>query len=175
MNEENEEELEHYGTRGMHWGVRKAAGATSRKVADVTKKAAVASGKAAATGGKAGGRAVVKLHERRREQMRLNTKPSAGSRKVTAKDKSVFKASPKRLTDEQLQNRIKRMELEKKYNELNQRTSPKGKDFVGKVLSDSGRNVATTVLTAAGLYGVKKGLEGQMGKVKVAEMFPKKK
>ena len=179
MNEEseqNEEELEHYGVRGMHWGVRRAAGSTSRKAVDTAKKVGKASGRAAVTGSKAGGRAVIKLHERRREQMRTQpTKPPVGSRKVTAKGKSVYKASPKRLTDEQLQNRIKRMELEKKYNELNQRTSSSGKKFVSKVLNDSGTQVATSVLSAAGLYGVKKGLEGQMGAEKVAAMFPKKK
>lgn len=88
-----------------------------------------------------------------------------GQRKAKSRDtaRTVYKRSPKNLTNAELEKRIKRMETEKRYNDLNRRDVTRGKQLTTEILQNSGRTVATTVLTGAALYGVKKLLEAKMG------------
>lgn len=85
--------------------------------------------------------------------MRWGTRKGRGASKST--DRTVFNKSPKKLTSAELDSRIKRMEMEKRYNELNKRDVSKGKQLATEVLSNSGRTVATTVLTGAAILGVR--------------------
>jgi K+-transporting ATPase c subunit len=86
--------------------------------------------------------------------MRWGTrKGRAGASRST--DRTVFNKSPKKLTSAELDSRIKRMEMEKRYNELNKRDVSKGQQLASEVLSNSGRTVATTVLTGAAILGVR--------------------
>lgn len=59
----------------------------------------------------------------------------------------------KELTDDELKNRISRLELEKRYKDLEknseQAKSKKGKEFVMDVLEKSGKNIATQFVTYA--------------------------
>jgi hypothetical protein len=109
-----EDFIEHYGTKGMRWGVRRAA-----------------------------------------------TKAVKGPGKKTTYEKPA-----KKLSNEELQKRIKRLELEKKYDELNKKeatTVSNGGKFASTILSKSGANVATTLVTGAGLL-----LVGQLLKKKMS-------
>lgn len=67
--------------------------------------------------------------------------------KLSSDDKSSKKKKLSELTDEELSDRIKRLELEKRYRDLLKELVPqkssKGKDFVLKVLERSGENIAT--------------------------------
>lgn len=90
--------LEHYGVKGMRWGVR---------------------------GGKG-----------------------------TPSSKTTFSKPANRLTDAQLTDRIKRLEAEKRYNDLNSRTVSTGERLAAEVLQNSGRRIATTVITNAGTLAV---------------------
>lgn len=67
--------------------------------------------------------------------------------KLSSDDESSKKKKLSKLTDEELLDRIKRLELEKRYldllKELVPQKSSKGKDFVVKVLERSGENIAT--------------------------------
>jgi hypothetical protein len=63
-----------------------------------------------------------------------------------------------KLTDEQLQTRIKRLEMEKKYNDL-RNPNKRGKKFVDNVLVGSGNEVAKKLLSNAALLAVRTSLE----------------
>lgn len=69
-----------------------------------------------------------------------------------------------KLTDEQLQTRIKRLEMEKKYNDL-RNPNKRGKKFVDNVLVGSGNEVAKKLLTNAALLAARKSLEKSGSKV----------
>ena len=77
--------------------------------------------------------------------------------------RTTFAKAPKKLSDIELGKRIKRMETEKKYNELNRKDVSNGKKLVTDVLASSGRRVATTVLTGASLLAIKTALSSQFG------------
>jgi 2'-5' RNA ligase len=87
-------------------------------------------------------------------------KRSGGQSGGTARTK--FKKPPNKLSNEELQKRIKRMETERKYNSLNAGDKSKGRAFVEEVLSSSGRKVAKGVVTAAGFVAVKTLLESHI-------------
>ena len=66
------------------------------------------------------------------------------------------------LSDADLKKRIERMELERKMKDLTEKDVSPGKAFISEVLSNSGKRVATTVLTGAALYATKAALEGKI-------------
>ena len=92
--------LEHYGKKGMRWGVRKSG--------------------------------------------------SSGSSKKTAK-RTTYKKSPSKLSDAELQRRVKRLETEKKYIELNNatKTTNKGKKATSKLIGQAGNVAISAVASAA--------------------------
>lgn len=86
-----------------------------------------------------------------------------GVRKSRSTARTTYKKSPKTLTSAELEKRIKRMETEKRYNQLNRRDISKGQELVSTILSNTGAKVATTILTGATLYGVKLALTKKLG------------
>lgn len=86
-----------------------------------------------------------------------------------------YKGKPKDLTDEELFKRIKRLEAEKRYSELNSRTTNAGKKHAGEVLTRIGKESAVKVGVNTAVYGYKKGIEKKFGQDVATEMFPKKK
>lgn len=74
-----------------------------------------------------------------------------------------FSKAPSKLSDVELAKRIKRMETEKKYNELNRKDISAGKKFVADVLASSGRQVAKTVLVGSSLLAIKTALSAKLG------------
>lgn len=123
VNDRLTEFLEHYGVKGMRWGVRKTSAS------------------------RAGGSGFKKLKAR-----------SASTQRTR------FSKAPKKLSTEELNRRISRMETEKKYNQLNRRDVSAGQRFAADVLGSVGRNVAKTVLTGAGLLAIKTALNSKLGK-----------
>ncbi|MET0786332.1 MAG: hypothetical protein ABWY25_06460 [Paenisporosarcina sp.] len=103
-----EEFLDHYGTKGMKWGVRQPRGDRS-----------------------------------------------AFKARAKSTDRTKFEKSPKRISSAELEKRIRRMEMEKKYNELNKRDVGKGEQIATEIMASTGKKIAITVLTGAGLFGVK--------------------
>lgn len=77
--------------------------------------------------------------------------------------RTSFAKPPKKLSDMELTNRVKRMETEKRYNSLNTADKSKGRQFVEEVLTNSGKRVATTVLTGGGLLVVRAALTAKFG------------
>ena len=128
-------ELYHYGVKGMRWGVRRTPAqlghtpASKRKIENgPTLVSKIKSNRVA--------RKTAKLEKKEAEK---------------AKKKSISE-----MTDEELNQKIARMELEKRYRDLYAQTVPqsskKGKDFAMKILERSGENLLTQV---ANHYGAK--------------------
>lgn len=84
-----------------------------------------------------------------------------------------YKEKAKTLTDAELNTRIKRLETEKKYRELNKKTVSAGQKHVNEVLVHIGKETVKKAGTNLSYYGVKKAL-GKHTKLNVPEAFPKK-
>lgn len=108
--------LEHYGVKGMKWGVRRS-----------------------------------------REQL-------ARARKQRGSDRTSYQKSPSRLSDSELNRRIKRMEMEKKYNELNSPPVKAGKKYVNDLLQNAGKTAAGAVVGGAASFFVQKALKEKFNK-----------
>lgn len=89
--------------------------------------------------------------------------------------KTRYKTPPKKLTSAQLDARIKRLEKEKRYNELNARQVSKGEKLTSDLIQLIGKNAAATVGTAALVYGGKLAIKRIWGDDVLSGMFPKKK
>ena len=71
------------------------------------------------------------------------------------KTTKTTKKQIKRMSDSEVQSRIKRLESEKKLSKLSKEDSNPTKQFIKSVMSDSGKRVLTTVATNAMLGGVR--------------------
>lgn len=124
-------ELYHHGIKGMKWGVRRTKtqlgygnATSSRRKKNNSNSEVVVKGR----------KAVSNFSEKQK------TKKS-----VTAKKKTVLD-----MSDEELRERISRLQLEKQYKDLMRSAQPqasKGKQFVTSVLETSGKNIATQATT----------------------------
>ena len=95
------------------------------------------------------------------------------TRKARNTDRTTFSKAPHRLTNTELESRIKRMEMEKRYNDLNKRDVSKGSQIASEVLTNSGKKVAVTVLTGAGLLAVRQVAKKKLG-AEAAAMITKR-
>jgi hypothetical protein len=130
--EDRDNILEHYGVPGMKWGVRRSR--AERKAAREERKAA----------------------KKQSDDDTGSGSKSSGGRgdKITKGEKTRYEEKSKNLTDSELQARIKRMETEKRYNDLNKRDISTGEKLVAEVITNVGKQVVTQVLTK---QGTKKG------------------
>lgn len=78
-------------------------------------------------------------------------------------DKTLYKSTAKRLTNAELEKRIKRMETEKKYNDLNKRTVKTGEKVTLEVMTSIGRTSIVAIGTGLGVYAGKKIVERKLG------------
>lgn len=86
----------------------------------------------------------------RRYQNKDGTRTTAGKQRERAKTDELA-SKKKTLTDDELRQKIARLELEKRYKDLSrideQKKVSKGKAFVMDVLQKSGNNIATQLAT----------------------------
>lgn len=119
-----EEIIEHYGVKGMKWGVRKRPTSSGRKSGKgQQKRDTTGLKKGSDTGGKI-----------------PSTKKFKGSRKEARK-----------LTDSDLNARLKRLNMEKQYRDLVKKQNPptaisRGRKKVGSILVNSGSKAMTNYL-----------------------------
>ena len=73
----------------------------------------------------------------------------------TNKTTKTTKKQIKRMSDSEVQSRIKRLESEKKLSKLSKEDSNPTKQFIKSVMADSGKRVLTTVATNAMIGGVR--------------------
>lgn len=81
------------------------------------------------------------------------------------KRKSELKKASKNrrlLSDNELRSRIERFKLEKQLKDLTDEDLSPGRKFVSEVLSQSGKKVATTIISGAMLYAIKTSLTKQV-------------
>ena len=123
-----QDELYHYGKKGMKWGVIR----TAEQLGHIVKSA-----KSLYDSNKA--------KKRAKEEAAIAKKRS----KIT---------NPKKLTTEELNARIKRLQLEKTYKDLMKDTesTTKGKNFVMDILESSGKNLFTQVTNHYGAKALNK-------------------
>ena len=140
--------LEHHGVKGQRWGVRTRTNNSSSSSSGSDKSSGGGS-----SGGSGGG-----------SSGDSKPKTTSGRKLKTRKGgRTEFKKKPSRLSDQQLQDRIKRMELEKKYADLNKKDVSAGKKFTNDVMSNSGKAIVGTLITGGALYLVAKGIERNFG------------
>lgn len=77
--------------------------------------------------------------------------------------RTKFEKAPTRLSDAELNRRVKRMEVEKRYNDLNKKDVGEGHKFASDILKNTGKTVATTLLAGAALYGISRALNTKLG------------
>lgn len=153
-----ENELYHHGVKGMKWGVRKArpksSGTSKPKKSSSQTKTKSSTAKNVYNGTKTTVSNVVTKRKTLKEKKLAEEKALKAKQEAEAKAKAEAerKKNPKNLTDTELRERITRLELEKRYRDLNASVNPevhKGRDFVYGVLETSGKNVATQLTTYA--------------------------
>ena len=93
---------------------------------------------------------------------------------VEAEGRTGYKSSGKKLTEDQLNKRIKRMELEQKYNKLNKRTVNEGEAMARRIVMGIGEKTIKTVGVGVAYYAVTKAIEKKYGP-EVAKAIPKPK
>jgi hypothetical protein len=80
-----------------------------------------------------------------------------------SRGRTRYREKGSKLTDEELTTRIKRLETEKKYNELNKRQVGAGRKHVSEVLVKIGKNTVETTGTKASIYLTRKAIAKQFG------------
>lgn len=142
MDEINNEELQHHGILGMKWGVRRYQNADGSLTAAGRKRVAKMKDEYTSLTGK-----------------RLIRKPTKKSNVETAnKETSKEKKRIKDMTDDELRNKINRLQMEKQAKGLETELSSNGQKFVRSVGKDvigpaaiaAGKNVLTNWFTKVG-------------------------
>ena len=119
-------ELQHHGVKGQKWGVRRYQNSDG---------SLTPAGK--------------KRYDR--EQNRSLRKQD----RIRKKEMRKAVRNRRLLSDEELDQKIKRIEKEKRLRELTDEEINRGRKITSEVLTQSGKSVATTLTKGAALYGVK--------------------
>lgn len=152
--EEKSDYLIHYGVLGMKWGVRK----DRRKSTKVRKTAKKEASKAASeiSKNKTGDVTLKEIGKTAKSLVSdFNTKRTVkreikrSIKQAKEEAKAERKKKVKDLSDEELKQRINRLEMEKQYKTLKQNQLSEGTKLVQNILKKSGENIGTQLGTYA--------------------------
>lgn len=138
--------LEHYGVKGMKWGVRK-----SDKTSDVSGNVVRSSKRGKVKG--------VELSEKNKKSA---TQPSDDKTEVSILEQKIKKGSTDVLSNKELEAVVNRKNLEKRYNEVMSKEKERGlvgfgqslvKDMAKDYAKDYAKNVMKISATEAGKFG----------------------
>lgn len=148
------DELYHYGVKGMKWGIRR----TPEQLGHVTKKArktASSVGKAVGSAAKRAGSAVSRAASESRQKREAKRKHEEEIKRTQRNSKKKISE----LTNDELRERIQRMELEQRYRQLTPKQQSKGQAF----LSTVGNQVIKPAATNAARQYLEKQLKKALG------------
>lgn len=156
-------ELSHHGIKGMHWGVRRYQNADG---------SLTSAGKAHASSlvsthkGKLPGGAIEERdrnHEALQNKLKSKAKVDGPTESSIPKNAKTLTSSKqiRKMSDKELAAKIKRLEMEKKYKDLEKGTVDDGERFAKEVLTSIGKKTLTTAGAGALLYLGKYAVTGQ--------------
>lgn len=173
--------FEHYGVKGMKWGVRKSRGAGSGTASSAEKSGGVVTTSKKLPDGKtewhvkdnATGKVARAVTTRGDDRAKALVEQHAQKKISEAVGKSTEEATrpTKKLSDDDLKKAIERIELERKYATLTtQPVSPQASALIKKAVRDGGneavknvtKNVAQALLMAAADVAVNKASSGKI-------------
>ena len=168
------DELYHHGVLGMKWGVRKnRSSSVGSSYRDKKKRASEAKKRMKKY------EKLKKQHEK--EQLKREIESLSEKKQTPIKKKEPIKniSSLKTMTDDELRQRINRLQMEETYSRLTadprkEQKKSAGKAFInasGRVLSKSAQDVAGWAATAAGKYMIQKLVAKNLGEDKAKEIF----
>lgn len=132
--------LSHHGVKGMKWGVRKDSKAPSSFSNSVKKRVRIFKKKVN----------VIKKTNDTRKADKVKAKKEAKSKRE--ENSKLRRKSVKNMSDQELSTAIKRLEMEKKYKDMNNAAVSAGRKFLTDnataILNSTVKNVGTQVATA---------------------------
>lgn len=151
-------ELIHYGVRGMRWGIRRYQNSDGTLTSAGKRRYDKEMGKLKAEEQILNNREQTKAKLDELSALRKSNSDRKKALDAAQKPKGLFgKKAPKKpkslkdMSDDELNDVIKRLDLEKKYRDLMQQTNPpkstKGRDFIMDTLETTGKKIVPQIMS----------------------------
>lgn len=138
MNNDYRDYLMHYGIKGMRWGIRRGSKSTNKRRS-----------KTKTSGHKAKTISRIQQQSKKRKQNRYNRNhPTKAALMKSTNAKQIYKHRSK-LTDQELRNRINRIQMEQQLGSLSKKEQRIGRNVVGKFANRYADQLTNAAVAAA--------------------------